>query len=269
MARSVRVDDPSQLSGQPKRWRSRDFHHLTQENLMTLALLFDLDGTMVDTDHLHIAAWNAVLAPHGRQIDAVMYKTHVMGFAAAAVTAALFPDRDSTARAEFSDAKETAFRALVHRLEPAAGLLALLSWADSLSVPMAVVTNAPRDNALLLLRGLGLTNQFPVMVIGDELERGKPDPLPYLTALRLLGVDAAQAVAFEDSLSGVRAAVAAGIETIGMTIALTELALRGAGAAAVAQDFNDAALLEGLRRRASGHTRLERRCGPETPPRVV
>ena len=219
---------------------------------MTLALLFDLDGTMVDTDHLHIAAWNAVLARDARHIDATFYKSKVMGFTAEAVTAALYPDHDSAARALLSDEKEIAFRTLVGLLEPTVGLPSLLAWADSLSLPMAVVTNAPRDNALLLLRGLGWVNRFPVLVIGEELERGKPDPLPYLTALRRLGADATQAIAFEDSLSGVRAAVAAGIETIGLLNALNESALRGAGASVVVQDFADAALLALLRRRTSG-----------------
>jgi beta-phosphoglucomutase-like phosphatase (HAD superfamily) len=59
---------------------------------MPLALLFDLDGTMVYTDPLHIAAWNAVLAPHRRRIGAAYYRTHVMGFAADAGASVLARD---------------------------------------------------------------------------------------------------------------------------------------------------------------------------------
>ena len=66
---------------------------------MPLALLFDLDGTMVDTDHLHIAAWNAVLARDGRQIDAAFYRTRIMGFDNDAVTTALYPDHPASHRA--------------------------------------------------------------------------------------------------------------------------------------------------------------------------
>jgi HAD superfamily hydrolase (TIGR01509 family) len=218
---------------------------------MPLALLFDLDGTMVDTDHLHIAAWNAVLARDGRQIDAAFYRTRIMGFDNDAVTTALYPDHPASHRAAFSDAKETAFRATVGDLEPTAGLPELLGWAEAQGLPMAVVTNAPRDNALLLLRGLGWADRFPVLVIGDELARGKPDPLPYLTALQRLGVDGSHALAFEDSLSGVRAAVAAGVETIGLMTALNEAALRAAGAMAVVPDFTSPELLELLHRKAA------------------
>jgi HAD superfamily hydrolase (TIGR01509 family) len=194
-----------------------------------------------------------VLARDGRQIDAAFYRASVMGFAADAVTAALFPEGSAAHRAAMADAKEVAFRSQVGTLMPTAGLPALLEWADALSLPMAVVTNAPRDNALLLLRGLGWARRFPVLIIGEELARGKPDPLPYLTAMQQLGVEAAQAMAFEDSLSGVRAAVAAGAETIGLTIALSHDALREAGAAAAVRDFTDPALLELIRRREAAN----------------
>jgi beta-phosphoglucomutase len=220
---------------------------------MPLALLFDLDGTMVDTDRLHIAAWNAVLAHDGRQISAAFYRTAVMGFDADAVSAALFPDHSATRRAAMTDAKEQAFRSQIGDLVPTAGLPAVLEWADSLALPMAVVTNAPRENAQLLLRGLGWAARFPVLVIGEELARGKPDPLPYLTALQRLGADPGQALAFEDSLSGVRAAVAAGVDTIGLTTALTPEALRGAGATTAVQDFTGRTLLELLRQRETEH----------------
>jgi beta-phosphoglucomutase-like phosphatase (HAD superfamily) len=221
-----------------------------KDDFMPLALLFDLDGTMVDTDLLHIAAWNGILARDGRKIDAAFYRTSVMGFPNDAVTSALFPDKPASVRAAITEAKETAFRSLVGDLRPTAGLPALLDWAEALDLPMAVVTNAPRDNALLMLRGLGWPERFPTLVIGDELARGKPDPLPYLTALQRLGSHASRAVAFEDSLSGVRAAVAAQIETIGILTALNEDVLRDAGAAAVAQDFTNPRLLELLQRRA-------------------
>jgi HAD superfamily hydrolase (TIGR01509 family) len=235
--------EPAAISAKPI---SKD-----EEHHMPLALLFDLDGTMVDTDPLHIAAWNSVLAPQGRQIDTAFYRNSVMGFATGAVTGALFPSYSTTQRAAMADAKEQAFRSQVGDLVPTAGLPAVLNWAASLSLPTAVVTNAPRDNALLLLRGLGLAARFPVLVIGEELARGKPDPLPYLTAMQQLGVDADQALAFEDSLSGVRAAVAAGVETIGLTTALTHDALRAAGATAAVPDFADPALLQLLHRRAT------------------
>lgn len=79
-------------------------------------------------------------------------------------------------------------------------------------------------------------------MIGDELPRGKPDPLPYLTGLERLGGIAERALAFEDSLSGIRAASAAGIFTFGMRTALPAQTLLDAGASEVIDDFTAASL---------------------------
>lgn len=78
------------------------------------------------------------------------------------------------------------------------------------------VTNAPRLNAELMLRALGLEGYFEHLVIGTECTRAKPFPDPYLEGMRLVGAtDAARCVAFEDSPTGLGAAVAAGIPTAG------------------------------------------------------
>jgi beta-phosphoglucomutase-like phosphatase (HAD superfamily) len=118
-------------------------------------------------------------------------------------------------------------------------LPALLSWATQHGIRTAVVTNAPRANAEAMLGALGLLQRFETLVIGDELARGKPDPLPYRTALDRLGRKAEHALAFEDSRSGVQSASRAGIPTIGMTTGLDETTLRAAGAIAAIADFRD------------------------------
>jgi len=86
---------------------------------------------------------------------------------------------------------------------------------------------------------LGLAKRFDALVIGVELARGKPDPLPYATALSILGSTAAQALAFEDSRAGIASAVGAGIETVGITTGLDAAALRAAGASIAVADFTD------------------------------
>ena len=109
------------------------------------------------------------------------------------------------------DAKEAAYRDNLGELEPILGALALLDFADRRGLKRAVVTNAPRANAEKVLAALGLGQRLPILVIGGELARSKPDPLPYLTALERTGASADHSLAFEDSLSGVRAAAAAGL----------------------------------------------------------
>lgn len=76
------------------------------------------------------------------------------------------------------------------------------------------------------------------LVIGDECAAGKPDPAPYLEAMRQLGVTAAECMAFEDSPSGATAAVAAGVRTVGLTTTQPARALAAAGCDLLIDDFN-------------------------------
>ena len=210
------------------------------------ALLFDLDGTLLDTDALHFQAWNQVLARYGRSISLEFYRRHIMGAANEAIMAALFPELAADRAMCEIEAKEEAFRVSLGKVAPMAGLGRLLDWAEARNLPTAVVTNAPRANAALMLAAIGLGERFDALVIGDELAHGKPHPLPYLTGLEKLGAAPDMALAFEDSLSGVRAAAGAEITTFGMLGAFDEATLRTNGAAHVIRDFEDARLWQVL-----------------------
>jgi beta-phosphoglucomutase-like phosphatase (HAD superfamily) len=203
------------------------------------AVLFDLDGTIALTDELHLSAYNEVLAPFGLTIDVDCYRTKVMGRANRAIMEDLLPDRSEAVWDQVSSAKEAAFRAKVGCLTPNRGFLDLLAWIEARGWRVAVVTNAPRENATMMLQGLGLERRLGTVVIGDELSHGKPHPLPYLTGLSLLGAAPTEAIAFEDSLSGVRSASGAGIRTYGMMTALSADELIQAGAVDAIGDFAD------------------------------
>ncbi|KAA5836758.1 HAD-IA family hydrolase [Pseudomonas chlororaphis] len=210
------------------------------------ALLFDLDGTLIDTDDLHLNAYNQLLSRWGKSMSLDYYKAHVMGFPDDMIFSGLFPQAPATQYPELAAQKEAMFRAQLRETTPVPGVLRTLDYAQAAGIPMAVVTNAPRENAEAMLQGLGIAERFDALVIGGELARGKPDPLPYLTALRLLDASADQALAFEDSLAGVRSAAAAGIHTFGMLSGLEETQLREAGARSIIRDFNDEALWQRL-----------------------
>ncbi len=205
------------------------------------ALLFDIDGTLCDTDPLHIRAFNHVMEPHGVHVELEEYLRRVMGRTNAAIMLDFFPQKGIAEHRALADAKEAAFRDLARTdLHPMPGLLDLMDWADAHAIPMAAVTNAPTENAELMLTGLGIKERFRTVVIGDRLPRGKPDPMPYLVAGERLGVDCRDCVAFEDSRSGMRSASSAGTFAIGMLSSLPEAELMKEGARFGVKDFTDA-----------------------------
>jgi HAD superfamily hydrolase (TIGR01509 family) len=214
---------------------------------MGRALLFDIDGTLADTDPLHREAFNRVFGPRGHVVDDERFKRELQGFSNLAIGERFLPDEPPERRVAILDEKEAIFRELVAgQIVPIAGLMTLLDRADAAGVPMVAVTNAPRLNAELLLSGLGITERFKTIVIGGELPHSKPHPLPYQEGLRFVGASAAASVAFEDSRSGVQSAAAAGIPTIGMRTTLSHADLVEAGAVTSASAYDDPDLLARL-----------------------
>lgn len=220
-----------------------------------ITLLFDLDGTLFDTDPLHFQAYLRLLQEHARPtIDFALYKAQIMGLGHAEIFAKLFPDRDPASHGALADRKEHLFRTLfcdvAIALRP--GLVELLDWARDRGIPCGVVTNAPRENAMLMLGVCRLAERFDVAVFGEELSHPKPHPMPYLVGLAKLGGRADRALAFEDSLSGVRSASGAQIYTVGVCSSLPAQALRDAGASHTVDDFRDELLWAQLRQRTAG-----------------
>ena len=206
---------------------------------MLEALLFDLDGTLTDTDTLHLQALQQLLREQGRELSEAEFDAHVSGRANADMCRYLFPGRPVAEHEAFADRKEARFRALSPTLQPTAGLERLLAHAERCGIGMAVVTNAPRANAQHMLAAMGLAERFEHVLVAEELARAKPDPLPYLTGLERLGARADHALAFEDSVPGVTAASRAGILTVGLSTSQAPQVLLEAGAQLVVKNFDD------------------------------
>lgn len=208
------------------------------------ALLFDIDGTLADTDPLHLKAFNQTFEPYGHHFDKARFALELQGLANEAIARRFVPQLSPEEGRAVMAGKEAVFRELARtEIHAVPGLFKLLDWADAAGLPMAAVTNAPRANADLILDGLGIRHRFRALVIGEELAHGKPHPLPYLEGLRLLGADATTSVAFEDSRTGIKSATGAGLDTIGMRTSLTEEDMRAAGAVMSADSYDDPALL--------------------------
>jgi HAD superfamily hydrolase (TIGR01509 family) len=203
------------------------------------ALLFDLDGTLAETDSLHLPTWVDVLRPYGVEVDEEFYKVSISGRSTGEVVRALLPDLTDEEGRSIGDAKEASFRERASELESLPGLVDFVEQGKRQGMKIGLVTNAPEENVEAILLALGLGDFFDMVVLADEVEAVKPDPAPYEAALRKTGVPAAEALAFEDSVSGISSAVAAGIPTVGIASGHDPERLLAAGAFMTAEDFTD------------------------------
>lgn len=213
---------------------------------MTLrGLLFDLDGTLVHTDPVHFRAWRETLRTRGVALDEEAYARRVSGRHNPEIVAELLPDLSATEGRTFSDAKEARFRELATELTPLPGVHSLLRAARTAGLRTAVVTNAPRDNAVFMLEALGLSDHFDVLALAEDAAAAKPDPAPYREVLARLGLTPDEALAFEDSPSGIRSARGAGLRVVGVATTQPRAVLAAQGAARVIMDFQDERLWAG------------------------
>ncbi len=206
---------------------------------MYRALLFDLDGTLAETDSLHLPTWVDALEPYGVEVDEEFYRDRISGRSTGEIVRELLPDLTDEQGRSIGDAKEASFRERASELEPLPGLFDFVMQGRKQGMHIALVTNAPEENVEAILPALKLRDFFDVVVLADEVEAVKPHPAPYRAALNKTGVPAEEALAFEDSVSGITSSVAAGIPTVGIASSQAPATLLAAGAFTTAKDFTD------------------------------
>jgi HAD superfamily hydrolase (TIGR01509 family) len=214
------------------------------------ALLFDLDGTISETDSLHLPTWVDALQPFGVEVDEEFYRHRISGRNTAEIVRELLPDLTDEQGRSIGDAKEASFRERASELEPLPGLVDFVERGRERGMWIALVTNAPEENVETILPALKLRDFFDVVVLADDVGAVKPDPAPYSAALKKTRVPAERALAFEDSVSGIASSVAASIPTVGITSSQDPEKLIGAGAFMMAEDFTDPQLLTLINTRA-------------------
>ncbi|PAX53980.1 HAD family hydrolase [Brunnivagina elsteri] len=206
---------------------------------MLLAILFDLDGTLVNTDPIHFIAWQKMLSKYDIHIDENFYQKKISGGLNPKILADILPQLSPEEAREFAEEKEAMFREMAPKLQRLAGLTELLNWANTYEIKLALVTNAPRANALFMLEILELETTFELIILAEDEAAAKPDPIPYRVAVERLGINIENAIALEDSPSGIRSAVGAGIPTIGIASTHNPQKLRELGAFMAIPDFTD------------------------------
>jgi sugar-phosphatase len=204
-------------------------------------LLLDLDGTLVLSERVHRLTWQHFFDTWDVQVDDAEYERTFMGRRATDVLAAV-PGPWNGADLRAVTAEMTAHaQTLGHAVEGVPGAAALIRRAADTGVPVAVVTSAgPGWAEQVLGPVLGVRERVPVLVTAADVGTGKPSPEGYLRGCELLGVDPGDCAGVEDSASGVRALVAAGVRrVVGITTTSAAADLLAAGAHRAVADLGD------------------------------
>ncbi|XP_021598619.1 haloacid dehalogenase-like hydrolase domain-containing protein Sgpp isoform X3 [Manihot esculenta] len=207
------------------------------------AVLFDVDGTLCDSDPLHYYAFREMLQEinfnDGVPITEEFFIQNIAGKHNEDIAVLLFPN-DIPRGLKFTEDKEAMFRRLAsEQLKAINGLYKLKKWIEDRGLKRAAVTNAPRPNAELMISLLGLSEFFHAVILGDDCEHAKPHPEPYLKALEVLKVSKEHTFICEDSVSGIKAGVAAGMPVVGLTTRNPEHVLMEAKPTFLIKDYDD------------------------------
>ena len=211
--------------------------HMRARPRHNFAVIFDLNGVIVNDLPYHIAACRAVCAHRGVQFTTQEFLQRFNGQTMPEILRALFgKTRARSTLARYAQEKERLYRQLYaphFALIP--GVRQLLRALRARGIPVAIATATHADNVAFVLRKGNIAPYFSVIVNGSRGIKGKPDPAIYTRAITRVGVPAARCVVFEDSPLGIRAAKAAGARVIALSTIEPKRHLRGADA--IVKDF--------------------------------
>lgn len=184
-----------------------------------IAVIFDMDGVIIDNNPYHKKAWNVFCIKHALEINAGDLIQNVWGRTNEDILNFVFQRTLSQEETlKYAAEKESLYRELYKNfVKPATGLIHFLEELKTNSIHLGIATSALQDNLDFILEHIPIRHYFSAMIDGSQISNGKPDPEVYLKAAEKLGVSPANCIAVEDSFSGIRSALIAGMKVIGVT----------------------------------------------------
>ncbi len=209
---------------------------------MIEAILWDMDGVLVDTADLHFRAWRRLLSELGRSLTEEEFRA-TFGLRNDLILRDLLGDTPAGEIERLSYRKEAFFREqAAGRVRPLPGAVELVRRAREAGRRMAVVTSTPRANIDLVLESAGLAGNFDAIVAAEDVSQGKPDPEGFLLAARMLSVAPERCLVIEDAPGGIEAARRAGM--CSLAVATTHRRQELAAADSVVDSLSEVAAIE-------------------------
>lgn len=211
---------------------------------MTRAVLWDLDGVLVDTAPFHFQAWRELFSQEGVEISEAEFM-RTFGLRNEAILRDILGELPGGRMERLARLKEELFRSLISAsgvIRANSGALRLLDALRARGKKAAVVSSTPRQNVEMILESIGARRFFEVVIAEEDVPRGKPDPQGYLLAAERLGVEPDECVVIEDAPGGVQAAKRAGMRCIGLAAGRAPETLREADI--VVKDLEEPSVFE-------------------------
>ena len=188
------------------------------------AVIFDMDGVLVDTNPHHKTAWREYYQRNGKTLSDAEFVQHVSGKHNTDIVAHLFAGETLTPEEvnRLANEKESLFREIYQPdITPVAGLIPFLKALKEAGIKLAVATSAPVENLDFVMDALHIRTYFDALLNESMVSHPKPDPEIYQKAMEMLGVEPGDSVIFEDSMTGIQAAKASGAMVVGMATTQT------------------------------------------------
>lgn len=205
------------------------------------ALLFDMDGVIVDSNPAHKIALQKFARQHGYDLDEQQLREKIYGRTNKEWITNLFGVLPADTLQQYAHEKEAMYREIYKDdIQPVKGLVAFLDMLEANNIAKAIGTSAPRVNVDFSLSSTNLQNYFSIILDDTFVTHGKPDPEIYIKCAAAVGLPSAQCIVVEDSLSGVTAGKRAGSKVIGITTTHTKEELSEADL--IINDFDELTL---------------------------
>jgi beta-phosphoglucomutase len=206
-------------------------------NCVLQAVIFDLDGVIVDSHPAHQRAWRAFFDSLGKKVSDDQLLFVLEGQKREDILRHFLGELTPEQLSYYGARKEALFRDSSATLNAIPGISELLDDLLTCGVPAAVASSAGRGRVESMLEELGLLSYFGVIVARDDVVKGKPDPEIFHLAARELQVESGKILVCEDSVSGIKAAKSAGMKCLGIAADARRQVLLEAGADHVQADF--------------------------------